>query len=246
MQPRYVKQYRVSGQLPPSRNRGYQEQNIYVTQKLLKPKHVTLLEKSLKVNEMQEKKIEEQQQILKDVTERYLALDIKYTEECYERQLLQEENEKLKAQILKLGGKINDKNGEEEEEEGTDDTKKNANKHNTNDEDTKKNTKKDTNKETEVVNNEDGKKSGDTFVETFDDRLQIQLENEGGIISDVDAKGAAAKQGIKKGDKIVSINGIPLRLIYGHTKVPNSREISAFINQSRKSEGQVRICFSRP
>ena len=37
---------------------------------------------------------------------------------------------KLKAQILKLGGKINDKNGEEEEEEGTDDTKKNANKHN--------------------------------------------------------------------------------------------------------------------
>ena len=38
------------------------------------------------------------------------------------------------------------------------------------------------------MNNEDGKKSGDTFVETFDDRLQIQLENEGGIISDVDAK----------------------------------------------------------
>ena len=70
-------------------------------------------------------------------------MDIKYTEECYERQLLQEENEKLKAQILKLGGKINDKNGEEEEEEGTDDTKKNANK-NTNDEGTKKNAKNDT------------------------------------------------------------------------------------------------------
>jgi hypothetical protein len=236
MNPRYVQNYRVNGQSP-NRSRGYQEQNRFMAQKLLKPKHVTLLEKSLKVNEMQEKKIEEQQTILKDVTERYLALDIKYTEECYERKLLEEENAKLKAQILKLGGKI----GNDIAQDVTEDKKITSTNEDTN---TTNNNTVEIPEKAKIV--DDNKKSGETFVETFNDRLLIQLENEGGIVSDLDSKGAAAKQGILKGDKIISINGVPLRLIYGHTKKPNSREISAFINQSRKSEGHVRICFQRP
>ena len=100
---------------------------------------------------------------------------------------------------------------------------------------------------TTKANEMDGgkRKSGETFVETFTDRLQMQLEDKDGIVSDVDPKGAAAKQGISKGDKIISINGAPLRMLYGHTTNPNAREISAFINQSRKSDGKVTLCVQR-
>ena len=70
------------------------------------------------------------------------------------------------------------------------------------------------------------RKSGETFVETFTDRLQMQLEDKDGIVSDVDPKGSAAtKQGVAKGDKIISINGVPLRMLLWSYNKPKVREI---------------------
>ena len=222
MNPRYVQNYRSGGRSPQMQGH-YGKQNSLIMEKLMKPKHVTLLEKSLKVNEMQEKKLEEQEKVLRDVTKRYLELDIKYTELMHEHKLVQDENAKLREHILKLEGA--DKGAKET---------------------TQKQKQTDQNKDSDAKNEDGGKrKSGETFVETFTDRLQMQLEDKDGIVSDVDPKGAAAKQGISKGDKIISINGAPLRMLYGHTTNPNAREISAFINQSRKSDGKVTICVQR-
>ena len=53
---------------------------------------------------MQEKKLEEQEKVLRNVTERYLELDIKYTELMHEHKLVQDENAKLREHILKLEG----------------------------------------------------------------------------------------------------------------------------------------------
>eukprot|EP00944_MAST-04C_sp_MAST-4C-sp1_P002659 g2659.t1 len=227
MNPRYVQNYRSGGRSPQMQGH-YGKQNSLIMEKLMKPKHVTLLEKSLKVNEMQEKKLEEQEKVLRDVTERYLELDIKYTELRYEHKSLQDENAKLREYILQLEGA-----------DGDERTRKQ------NQADKAKDTKA---KKTTKANETDDRKrkSGETFVETFTDRLQMQLEDKDGIVSDVDPKGAAAKQGVAKGDKIISINGVPLRMLYGHTTNPSAREISAFINTNRKSEGKVRICIQRP
>ena len=193
----------------------------------MKPKHVTLLEKSLKVNEMQEKKLEEQEKVLRDVTERYLELDIKYTELRYEHKSLQDENAKPENIYCNLKERSDERTRKQNQADKAKDTKA---------------------KKTTKANETDDRKrkSGETFVETFTDRLQMQLEDKDGIVSDVDPKGAAAKQGVAKGDKIISINGVPLRMLYGHTTNPSAREISAFINTNRKSEGKVRICIQRP
>ena len=86
--------------------------------------------------------------------------------------------------------------------------------------------------------------SSGRFVRVFKDPLNIRMTNHG-VITDVGPTGDAAAQGVVEGDTIVSIDGVPLRLLYAHTKQPSEREISTFINQARKSEGQVRICFSR-
>lgn len=230
MNPRYVQNYRSSGRS--SQTDGhYGKRNSFIMEKLMKPRHVTLLEKSLKVNEMQEKKLGEQEKVLRDVTERYLELDIKYTELCHEHKLMQDENAKLKERISQLEGATTTPRVQNQNDTDGDANIK------SNDSPTK----------TEGSDIDDCKrKSGETFVETFTDRLQMQLEDKDGIVSDVDPKGAAAKQGIAKGDRIISINGAPLRMLYGHTTNPNAREISAFINQSRKSDGKVMICLQRP
>ena len=204
---------------------GQKQSSVDVKEMIKRPKQASLLVKSQRLIELQEKKINEQRKQLKDITEKYLMLDITLTKERREKKLLQEENQKLKDQILELT-KSNGPKIPHEVAASLDEISELSNK----------------------IQAEDKSvpslpETGQ-FVKTFTKPLRIQIE-QGGLVNDVDPSGDASKNGIRSGDTIVSIDGVPLRLLYTHTQNPNSREISAFINQARKSEGQVRVCFSR-
>ena len=204
--------------------------DINVKEMFQRPKQASPLIKSQRLIELQEKKMNEQRKQLKDITEKYLMLDITLTKELREKKLLQAENEKLKAQILELSSGLIPTSGAGSGSAvaaSLDEISKLSNKI-----------------QAEGEAAPPLPQAGGQFVKSFTEPLRIQIA-QGGAVNDVDPSGAASKNGVRSGDTIVSIDGVPLRLLYAHTKDPTSREISAFINQARKTEGQVRVCFLR-
>ena len=81
---------------------GQSQSSVDVKEMIKRPKQASLLVKSQRLMELQERKINEQRKQLKDITEKYLMLDITLTKERREKKILEEENQKLKDQILEL------------------------------------------------------------------------------------------------------------------------------------------------
>jgi hypothetical protein len=214
-------------------------EELNVREMLTRPKHASLLVKSQRLIELQEKKIQEQKKQLKDITEKYLSLDIKYTQLSHAFREMEAQNRRFMEKEIP-----------QEEAKGPTEPAILAN-----DGKAANTTSVQVAKINEVGKQIEAEINGieklhslnatnGQFVKIFKDPLRVQIAT-GGVITDVDPKGDAASQGVFQGDTIVSIDGVPLRLLYAHTKDPSSREISAFINQARKSEGEVRVCFSR-
>jgi len=206
-------------------------EELNVREMLTRPKHASLLVKSQRLIELQEKKIQEQKKQLKDITEKYLSLDIKYTQLSRAFREMEAQNKRLTAKEIP-----------KEEAKGPTESAILA---------TEGKAANMTSVQLQVAKiKEVGKQieaaiaTNGQFVKEFKDPLLLDIAT-GGVITGVSPKGDAGSQGVLQGDTIVSIDGVPLRILYAHTKNPSGREISAFINNSRKSEGKVRVCFSR-
>ena len=145
-------------------------------------------------------------------------LDITLTKERREKKLLQEENQKLKDQILELT-KSNGPKIAHEVAASLDEISELSNK----------------------IQAEDKSvpslpETGQ-FVKTFTKPLRIQIE-QGGLVNDVDPSGDASKNGIRSGDTIVSIDGVPLRLLYTHTQIPIAEKSLRSLIRREKVKGR--------